>query len=354
MSGFEELGRDLPTFAPTLSANAAVAFASLLAAISLSVSVQVVFQDARRARETQSSVWLAVMSFATLVISAYTYVRLAGRPDQVSGVVDRFRVAKLLNVGDLTADANAFAGEGQVAAGLFIVAGTLLATGAIGVLGVLVLTVLENSATISTRKLVVVAYDGGAAVTAVYLLSGMWDIGRIRALEEGRNGPTLEGFGWEELLMVGLTGVALGLGGLLLSRRELASRRADGSGVRTGARQRPSSRAARWLVPRLCVLVYWVMPVAIGIWVDTSKDGRAAPLWVDVLSMCIAYGLFFIVVGGIRGLLAHRLADPLPDPGDEIRAALESQSRQMRRLIRGQHKATRRAASRTRTKTPAN
>jgi hypothetical protein len=322
----ESVGRlidGLPVFAPTLSAGAAVAFASLLAAISLSVSIQVVYQDARRARNPQRSIWLAVMAFVSLVISAYTYVRLAGRPDQVSGVRERLREISACEpaaeAAGLLGEVERFVGEGQVAAGLFIVAGTLLAVGAVAMLGVLVLTILETSSDEGTRSLTVAAFDAAAFVTVVYLASGMWEITQIRSVEIGPNGlPYREAFSIGDLWVTWVAGACAAVVCFMIAR-------SIGPIKREAVTSRKHHARSRWVFPRLWMCSYWIVPVGVGVLVDNSDDGFSSSIGWDIAVATIAFAAFLAAVGAVRGF-ASTVVGPEDDPTEDLDQRLRTLS----------------------------
>lgn len=187
---------NLPQFLPTKAAAASAAFAGVAAALSLAVTVQITFQKpvSDRAQNQRPTVFVAPLAFVTLMVAAYGYVRLAGRPDQSEMLLNWIQLGDVKSIESLlNAPGNLFS-QAHVTAALFASTGTALATGSLLVSLLVTLVVYENRSDRITRLGARTAfYSAGIAVTVVFLADGMYEIFSILRIEDVGGLPVKQG-----------------------------------------------------------------------------------------------------------------------------------------------------------------
>lgn len=232
----------LPSFLPTKAAEASAAFAGLLAAIVLAVSVQIVTQNSRTGGRRRLSVALAPISFLTLLIAAYLYVRLAGRADATEALLDPNTRQDLVGLpGDVFA-------AGHVTGALFAVGGALLATGAVAATLLVALAIHETRADSTAQAAGSITFYGAATAAGVFLVDGMFEIGLILSAHERPGGELVSATGGQDVaVVVSALAVVVTVSARVLS--EVAKSRSWPSGGRGRIIGFSVMAAALWIVP---------------------------------------------------------------------------------------------------------
>ncbi len=150
---YEIEGGVLTGWNPLISAASGAAFAGVLAALVIAVSIQIAFQSSRDQRDQSMSLRAAAPTLVTLMVASYLYIVLDGIPSSSTEVADALgpRMAEeLRNPATATAALQEVSGAaidyGNISARGFAMAGTVLALGALMTLFIVVSSVFDNTA----------------------------------------------------------------------------------------------------------------------------------------------------------------------------------------------------------------
>lgn len=301
---------NIPSFLPTQAAGASAAFAGILAAITLGVSVQLVFQRDQPNR-TSLSVAVAPVAFLTLVISTYLYVRLAGRFDQTSRFIEA-QDAGLHGIG--IAGSSDLFGSAHVTAALFASAGCLLATGAPATLLLIALAIHEHTADETTRKVGSFVFYTGFVAAAVFWVDGLYEIYSILRVEDLDTSdpeqlipPGLARSGWYILALLVVPGVAGFIAGQQFTKRRLS--------------QKGLNSLRSW--PFACGLIaLWCGTVTWSAFLDSRKSFNG-PGEMDLTYCGFWMACFASALGVMSAVEIHSRARVFP-PESEVETHLPS------------------------------
>ena len=194
---------------PLASAAGGAAFAGVLAALVIAVSIQIALQSGRSADDSQLSLKAAAPTLVALMVAAYLYIVLDGVPSTAVEVSDALGPKEALIPGRLEEVAHGYA---QLAARSFALAGSVLAIGALMTIFIVAASILDNTPVSpnpnDARGWAVAVVRAGVMVIIGILLLGY----NVGAQIEG----TSTGLWWW-VLTLGLLGLPV-LAGWLASR----------------------------------------------------------------------------------------------------------------------------------------
>lgn len=280
---------------PTLAAEASAAFASLLAALALAVSVQVAGQRGE-SPHGYASVAVAPVSFVTLLIAAYLYVRLAGRLDVSAEFLTSLANPQSLDLVDVPEHTvRDVIGNAQVTVAMFTTAGTLLAIGAVATALVVALAIKEHDVGETTETIGNAAFFGASGAAAIFILDGMYEIGRILAFSVSNGCIRDDRWSAWNVVLIGMLGVVAGIVANAYARRVSMS-------LVDGGRSEASKRNVVGYAASACIMLVWILPIAWTSVLDAAKS-LDAPLLADFLYVSIWFCLFAAAIGVMVAVL---------------------------------------------------